>query len=86
MTCAACSSRVEKAVLSLDGVTNCSVNLLTNTMDVDGTASEENIINAVVSAGYGIKSNKTDNDKSYVKVNEKFNLIKEVIEKLLKSY
>ncbi len=53
MSCAACSSRVEKAVSALEGVTSCSVSLLTNSMAVEGTASPEKIIAAVESAGYG---------------------------------
>ena len=53
MSCAACSARVEKAVSALDGVTSCSVNLLTNSMGVEGTASPEEIISAVTNAGYG---------------------------------
>jgi len=53
MSCAACSSAVEKAVSSLDGVRTCNVNLLTNSMIVDGTASNEQIILAVQKAGYG---------------------------------
>lgn len=53
MSCAACSARVEKAVSSVDGVTACNVSLLTNSMAVEGTASEKSIIAAVVSAGYG---------------------------------
>lgn len=53
MSCAACSSRVEKAVLAVDGVTSCAVSLLTNSMSVDGTASDSEIIGAVVNAGYG---------------------------------
>ena len=53
MSCAACSARVEKAVSSVDGVTSCSVSLLTNSMGVEGTASESDIINAVKNAGYG---------------------------------
>ncbi len=53
MNCAACSARVEKAVLGVDGVTSCSVNLLTNSMGVEGTAGDEAIIASVVAAGYG---------------------------------
>ena len=53
MSCAACSARVEKAVSKVDGVTSCSVSLLTNSMGVDGTASPEAIIDAVKKAGYG---------------------------------
>lgn len=53
MSCAACSARVEKAVSGVDGVENCAVNLLTNSMGVEGTASDEAIIAAVEKAGYG---------------------------------
>ncbi|MEI3078640.1 MAG: heavy metal translocating P-type ATPase [Oscillospiraceae bacterium] len=53
MSCAACSSRVEKAVSKVPGVANCSVSLLTNSMGVDGTASAQAIIQAVEQAGYG---------------------------------
>lgn len=53
MSCAACSARVEKAVNAVEGVTSCSVSLLTNSMMVEGTATSENIINAVTAAGYG---------------------------------
>ena len=58
MTCAACSARVEKAVSAVDGVTECTVNLLTNSMMVEGSASEEAIALAVQKAGYGIDSGK----------------------------
>ena len=53
MSCAACSSRVEKAVSRVPGVTSCSVSLLTNSMGVEGTASSHDIITAVEQAGYG---------------------------------
>ncbi len=53
MSCAACSARVEKAVCGVEGVTSCSVSLLTNSMGVEGTASEKEIIAAVENAGYG---------------------------------
>ena len=53
MSCAACSARVEKAVSKVDGVTSCSVSLLTNSMGVEGTASPKQIIAAVEAAGYG---------------------------------
>lgn len=52
MSCAACSARVEKAVSTVEGVVSCTVNLLTNTMGVEGTASAEAVIAAVTSAGY----------------------------------
>ena len=53
MSCAACSTRVEKAVSKVDGVTSCSVSLLTNSMGVEGAASPEAVIAAVEQAGYG---------------------------------
>ena len=53
MSCAACSARVEKAVSGLDGVTECSVNLLTGDMAVEGGVSPETVISAVEKAGYG---------------------------------
>ena len=53
MSCAACSARVEKAVSKVEGVTLCSVNLLTNSMTVEGTADDRIIISAVEEAGYG---------------------------------
>lgn len=53
MSCAACSARVEKAVKKVPGVTSCSVSLLTNSMGVEGTASDAEIIRAVEAAGYG---------------------------------
>ena len=56
MTCAACSSRVERAVSALDGVEKCNVNLLTGDMTVEGEASVADIIDAVVKAGYGAYS------------------------------
>ncbi|MDE6093021.1 MAG: heavy metal translocating P-type ATPase, partial [Ruminococcus sp.] len=68
MTCAACSARVEKAVSAVKGVTSCSVSLLTNSMGVEGTASDSDIIKAVQDSGYGIflkgseKSQATDNE------------------------
>ena len=53
MSCAACSARVEKAVSKVEGVTSCSVSLLTNSMGVEGTASADAICKAVQEAGYG---------------------------------
>ena len=63
MSCAACSARVEKAVSAVDGVTECSVNLLTNSMNVEGTAEEAEIIAAVTAAGYGVEIPRADNEK-----------------------
>ncbi len=56
MSCAACSARVEKAVSRVPGVTGCAVSLLTNSMGVEGTAAESDIIRAVEEAGYGAQS------------------------------
>ena len=68
MSCAACSARVEKAVSAVEGVASCSVSLLTNSMGVEGTASDEDIINAVKRAGYGAslpqKNKKNDKFKT----------------------
>ncbi len=64
MSCAACSARVEKAVLAVDGVRSCSVNLLTNSMTVDGTASDEAIVAAVSEAGYGASLKNGANEAS----------------------
>jgi Cu2+-exporting ATPase len=65
MSCAACSSRVEKAVSQIDGVKTCSVNLLTNSMTVESDVSESEIIEAVEKAGYGAyaESGKTPEKK-----------------------
>ncbi len=62
MSCAACSARVEKAVSKLDGVTSCSVSLLTNSMGVEGDVSSDAVIDAVEKAGYGA-SVKNDSKK-----------------------
>ena len=56
MMCAACSARVEKAVNAVEGVESCNVNLLMNTLSVEGTADEKAIMSAVIKAGYTIKS------------------------------
>lgn len=66
MSCAACSARVEKAVLKLDGVTACSVSLLTNSMGVEGDVKPEEVIAAVESAGYGatLKGSERKSDNS----------------------
>ena len=66
MSCAACSSRVEKAVSAVPGVTNCSVSLLTNSMGVEGTASAEKIISAVENAGYGASKKGSEKGKHTV--------------------
>ena len=63
MSCAACSSRVEKAVSRVPGVTSCTVSLLTNSMGVEGTASPQEIIAAVEAAGYGVVQKDTLKDR-----------------------
>lgn len=61
MSCAACQARVEKAVNAIPGIDSCSVSLLTNSMGVEGAASDSDIIKAVVAAGYGASpKNKID--------------------------
>ena len=68
MSCAACSARVEKAVSKVDGVTSCSVSLLTNSMGVEGSATDAQIVEAVEQAGYGASpkgtATESDNDKA----------------------
>ena len=64
MSCSACSARIEKAVSAVDGVTSCSVSLLTNTMGVEGSASDSKIILAVESAGYGASVKGASAEKS----------------------
>ncbi len=92
MSCAACSARVEKAVSGIDGVTLCSVNLLTNSMIVEGSASEEAIISAVEYAGYGIKNaeNKKENNEDLSGKHEikimKMRLVSSVIVLLILMY
>ncbi len=64
MSCAACQARVEKAVSKVEGVTSCSVSLLTNSMGVEGTASPADIIHAVTSAGYGASIKGSEKESS----------------------
>ena len=70
MSCAACSARVEKAVSSLNGVNSCSVNLLTNSMEVEGSATDSEIISAVTKAGYGATIHGSKNEKNDKKSNK----------------
>ena len=67
MSCAACSARVEKAVSQLEGVTSCSVSLLTNSMGVEGSADSEKIIAAVEAAGYGASLKTADKKEKHPK-------------------
>ncbi|MBQ7065702.1 MAG: heavy metal translocating P-type ATPase [Lachnospiraceae bacterium] len=75
MSCAACSQRVEKAVSKVQGVTSCSVSLLTNSMGVTGTASKEDIIKAVEAAGYG--ASKKENTKKVTGVSAEEDMLKD---------
>ena len=68
MSCAACSARVEKAVSGVNGVTSCSVNLLTNSMVVEGSATDSDIIEAVKKAGYGAYEKSSETEKSQADV------------------
>ena len=70
MSCAACTNRVERAVKEVNGVTSCSVNLLTNSMGVEGTASNEDIILAVKNAGYGASLKKINKSQSIQSSND----------------
>ena len=70
MSCAACTNRVERAVKEVKGVTSCSVNLLTNSMGVEGTASNEDIILAVKNAGYGASLKKKNKSQSIQSSND----------------
>lgn len=84
MTCAACSARVEKAVSSLDDVNSCSVNLLTNSMIVEGSATSEEIIKAVEDAGYGAslqgaKADSKEHNDDALKDNETPKMVKRLI-------
>ena len=84
MSCAACSARVEKAVLQVEGVNSCEVNLLTGTMNVDG-GEESGVIFAVESAGYGAsligKEEKQDNSSAEMK--ERRNIIIRLISSVI---
>ena len=78
MSCAACSSRVEKAVSKVDGVTSCSVSLLTNSMGVEGTASADAIIEAIEQAGYGA-SKKGEKKEAGAALNRDEDLLKDTV-------
>ena len=84
MSCAACVARVEKAVNSVDGVSSCSVSLLTNSMGVEGSADANAIIKAVENAGYGasLKNEKTPSQDDALKDHETPKLKKRLITSL----
>lgn len=82
MSCAACSARVENAVSKLDGVVECQVNLLANSMTVEGDASAKNIIDAVKRAGYSAKekgAKTTEKENKSLQNKEKNGLIKSLV-------
>ncbi len=84
MSCAACSARVEKTVLNVEGVTACSVSLLTNSMGVEGTADEKDILAAVEKAGYsaykkGTEIKKGSSDSDALKDTETPKLFKRLV-------
>lgn len=87
MSCAACSARVEKAVSKLDGVTSCSVSLLTNSMAVEGSAAEQEIIRAVENAGYSAfakgKAQKPAQSDDALKDTESPKILKRLIASLI---
>ena len=87
MTCAACSSRVEKAVSKLDGVSSCAVNLLTNSMTVETSLPDEEIIAAVEKAGYGAKKagEKRQDTRGKIESSQKNTEIKPLIQRLVSS-
>ena len=69
MSCAACSARVEKAVSAVSGVESCTVNLLSNSMSVTGSATNEAIIHAVEKAGFHLKKQILDDIEKYFNIN-----------------
>ena len=76
MSCAACSARVEKAVSKVDGVTSCSVSLLTNSMGVEGSATDAQIVEAVEQAGYGASPKGTATELGNDKANNSLEQLK----------
>ena len=76
MSCAACSARVEKAVSKVDGVTSCSVSLLTNSMGVEGSATDAQIVEAVEQAGYGASPKGTATESENGKANNSLEQLK----------
>ena len=76
MSCAACSARVEKAVSKVDGVTSCSVSLLTNSMGVEGSATDAQIVEAVEQAGYGASPKGTGTETANGRANNSLEQLK----------
>ncbi len=76
MSCAACSTRVERSVKALDGVEECSVNLLSESLTVTGDVSDEDIRRAVISAGYGLREEVTTTPEAQNSESEAVSIIK----------
>ncbi len=76
MSCAACSARVEKAVSKVEGVTSCSVSLLTNSMGVEGSATDAQIVEAVEQAGYGASPKGTETETANGRANNSLEQLK----------
>ena len=76
MSCAACSARVEKAVSKVDGVSSCSVSLLTNSMGVEGSATDAQIVEAVEQAGYGASPKGTETETANGRANNSLEQLK----------
>ena len=76
MSCAACSARVEKAVSKVDGVTSCSVSLLTNSMGVEGSATDAQVVEAVEQAGYGASPKDTGTETANGRANNSLEQLK----------
>ena len=85
MSCAACSARVEKAVGNVEGVTSCSVSLLTNSMVVEGNVSADKIIHAVENAGYTAKAQSADTKQNNKIKIEKPNEVKPLVQRFVVS-
>ena len=85
MMCAACSARVEKAVNAVEGVESCNVNLLMNTLSVEGTADDKAIMSAVKKAGYTIKPEKAQKAQEAEEKTEEENPVKPYLKRLISS-
>lgn len=85
MSCAACSARVEKAVGAVDGVTSCSVSLLTNSMVVEGSAGADEIIRAVEKAGYTANSQNAETKQQNIIKIEKPNEVRPLLQRFIIS-
>ena len=85
MSCSACSARVEKAVSKVEGVTSCSVNLLTNSLIVEGEVENKDIIKAIKDAGYGARIKGGKSEKKINKSEDELEETVETIQELMKT-